>query len=438
MSRVHRPAAPSPLVGTTRVVTLVRMVPGGVALASDDDGITFVRGALPGERARVRIDRVHKQVRHATVIEVIEPSADRAKPDCALHPRCGGCDFLDATAAAQARYKHTMVVDALVRIARIDATTVARVVRPIAAPQRIDRTDTGRRRARFISDARGTLTFSLRGAHQRVAVSACVALHPALDAAVARVNACGVDAGVQLRLATDDRGHVSAATASTTAAERLMNAGAVSGVCVLQGDDVVSTLGDVVLRGEVACETPHYSFESDAAVFTQACRFGGREILRHVVDAVAPSPGRSVLELFAGSGHLTLPLALAGCLVHAVEGSARASMYLDKNLARTQHQVSTERAFIDGALVLPPHDVMVVDPPRVGVPDFARILHNSSARKLVMVSCDLATGARDIALAVRAGFTLSRVQPIDAFARTSHVETVALLQRGQTIDSGGV
>jgi 23S rRNA (uracil1939-C5)-methyltransferase len=87
------------------------------------------------------------------------------------------------------------------------------------------------------------------------------------------------------------------------------------------------------------------------------------------------------------------------------------------------------RAYIDDALSFDAHDVLVADPPRTGIPGFAGLLARSAARRLVLVSCDLATGARDLAVARTAGFALTWIRPIDAFPRTSHLETVSLLER---------
>ena len=170
--------------------------------------------------------------------------------------------------------------------------------------------------------------------------------------------------------------------------------------------------------------------QSDAGVFTQATRHGGVAILRAVLRAAGPLEQRDVLELFAGSGHLTIPLLAQGARVTAVEGAGRAIEYLRANTHGARGRCTVRHAFIDARTDLPPAvDVLVADPPRTGIPDLGAILQRVRATILVLVSCDPATGARDLARARAAGFALEWLQPIDAFPRTSHVEWVARLVR---------
>lgn len=382
------------------VLSIDKLVPGGLALARDADGVVLVRGALPGERVRVRVDRAQKKTRHARVLAVLAPSPDRVAPDCPHHPRCGGCDLLDLAPAAHARAKEQMLDDALTRMGRVDAETLSRARLPMDVPGAGD--DARRRRARFVVDDTGALTFSERGAHERVRIDSCRALHPALDAARAALAQQRLPAGTEVRVAVDDAGTVSVARPGGAAPARLL--------------------------GEVAPGVAGGPYASDASVFTQATRFGGRAILERVLEAAGDVSGARVLELFAGSGHLSCALVRAGAELDAVEGDGRAVELLGENLARAGGG-HARQAFIDDALPFAAHDVLVADPPRTGIPGFAGLLARSTAARLVLVSCDLATGARDLAIARAAGFSLSWIRPIDAFPRTSHQETVSLLVR---------
>jgi 23S rRNA (uracil1939-C5)-methyltransferase len=301
----------------------------------------------------------------------------------------------------------------------------------------------GRRRARFVVDG-GRLSYSARDSHERVRVSDCAALHPALRRALLRVATVGVGFlrdGLALRLACDERGRVSAALEGGTAREieLLVSWAVCDGAIAL--DDVdeheIARAGDPLLLGEITAGAVPAA-ASDAGVFAQATRFGGDAILREVMRAVTEVSGgvanRNVLELFAGAGHLTLPLLLAGACVDAVEGSARAVEYLNKNIAALDEPVRkralVRRRFIDHALPIESvPKVVVADPPRTGIPELAGLMKRLAPARLVMVSCDVATGARDLAIAMAHGYALDRLLPINAFPRTSHVEWVATLVR---------
>jgi tRNA/tmRNA/rRNA uracil-C5-methylase (TrmA/RlmC/RlmD family) len=414
------------------------VAPGGRGLVREQGGVIFARGGLPGDVVEIRVTRAQRGVRHGEVLRVLEPSPDRVVPDCPLHGvasgTCGGCDLLSLSVDAARRAREHIVDDVLRRVARFEPDVIARVRAPLVSAGPTD--DARRRRARLTMHG-GRPTFSSAESHDRVVVERCPALHPVLEAAVRRLASARLGDGVSVRVACDDRGHVSVALdgARPGDAARIVEAGVAHGALRLEDDDVRERAGDPVLLGEIA---PGFlagdaPCRSDASVFSQATRFGARAILDEVLRGAAVAPGDDVVELFAGSGHLTVPLLSRGARVHAVEGAGRGVEFLVENTRPFADRCSTKRAYIDGSLPLPPARVLVADPPRTGIPELAGLLARArGVERLVLVSCDPATGARDLALAVKTGFALERVVPIDAFPRTSHVEWVATLRaRGQ-------
>lgn len=445
------------------------IVPGGRGLLRHGGGVVFARGALPGERVEVGVHRAQGGVRHGVVLRVLEPSPHRIEPDCPQHGlvpgTCGGCDLLALAPDAGHGVREHIVDDALLRVGRLPRDLVARARRPIATPSHPrdphGPRDALRRRVRVVM-AGGKPSFSSAESHARALVDRCPALHPTLDAALALLPHTGLEDGTAVRLACDDRGRRSAALEGGRPgdARRLVEAGVAHGAIWIAAEAVrrqhdpgtieddgfsapdseLERAGDPLLLGEVA---PGFvcgdgPARSDASVFSQATRFGGRAILEAVLEAAAVAPGERVLELFAGSGHLTVPLLHAGASVHAIEGAPRAVAFLKGNVACFGPRASAQRAFIDGTLgVAGPVDglvgglvdVLVADPPRTGIPGFRALLSRICPARIVLVSCDPATGARDIGIAVGLGYALSWVAPIDAFPRTSHVEWVAALRR---------
>jgi len=416
-------------------------VPGGAGLIRDDAGVAFVPDVAVGERVRYAERGRRGGARQATLLAVLEPSSSRVTPACRVAGRCGGCDWLHLDRAAQTAGKEQLVDDALTRIGRFDPAVVAAARAPLVVPA--SPAGAARRRVRLAVDGAGRAGFFARGSHDVVVVDSCPALDARLQAALPRLPR--LSPRTTLRLATDDEGRVVAAVDHARDARALVAAGVVTGAVVTardgdgdgDGDELV--VGEAQVRGEVTAGL--FAATSDAACFTQATRSGGRGIIDAVLDAVADVGGdvrgRRVLELFAGSGHLTLPLSARGALVDVVEGDGRGVRFLRDNVARLcpAGAVVVRQAFIDGRLPLgdgAPH-VVVADPPRTGIPGaaalFARV-GQAGAAGLVLVSCDPATGARDLRAAVDVGFVLQRVVPLDAFPGTHHVEWVASLRRG--------
>lgn len=365
-----------------------KLVPGGHGMARDDHGVFFVDGVGVGEVVDVDVPQKKRGARTAKLLRVLEPSPDRVTPDCVLVDKCGGCDWLHLSRAAQTAGKEQIVDDALVRTGKFSVDEVQKFRRPLLVPPPGEK----RRRARFVVDDDGRLTFSARASHDRVVVDAC----PAVDDRIAALFVGRYENGAVVRVAVDDRG--------------------------------VHVDEDVVV-GEVTAGA--FPARSTASSFAQATRFGGAAIRDLVVAGVGDVVGKRVLELFAGSGHLTLPLAAQGAVVDAVEGDAAAVGFLVDNLRLVQG-ARGRRAFIDERLSFDADvDVVVADPPRTGIPGAARLFARfGRVKRLVLVACDPATGARDLRAAVDAGFVVDNVTPIDAFPRTHHTEWVAVLVRG--------
>lgn len=404
--------------------TVERIAPGGRALLRTSEGVVFARGGLPGERVRVRVERAARGVRHGVVVEVLLASPDRVAPDCALHPRCGGCDLLALARAAQGEVKVGIVRDALTRIARLDEATLARALRPLLAP---GPGDDGRRRRATLVMKGGAPAFSAPERHERIAVARCPALHPTIDMALPLLAALDAQEGLRVQLACDERPGAVLSVERDSAFARAFVAAGGRGAVVTATEE---RWGDPSLVGEVSAG--QFPCVSDAGVFAQATRFGGRAILDEVLRVTAVEAGLQVLELFCGSGHLTVPLMARGARVDAVEGDPRAVRFCQENLANTVGTGSAQArvAYIDERLPVAARPALVVaDPPRTGIPGLALLAERLDARRWVLVACDPATGARDLATLVALGYALVSLTPIDAFPRTSHVEWVALLER---------
>lgn len=430
-----------------------RVVPGGFGLLRDDAGIVLLRGALPGERVSARVTARRGQTRLGVVERVFDASLARTAPDCSVADRCGGCDFLHVAPDAVGDLKRAMVMDALRRTGGLDDEAL----QPVSATRVGTCSARSRRRARVAVNDEGKPGFFAPSSHRVVPWDGeCLALSAALeDAVVELCTHIEVPAQTALEVACDDAGRVSLVVGhkdknlARRVARRAVEVGAVTGAWVRTSQGrLTERSGEPSLWGEVAPGVTRGPYGSDAGTFTQATRFGGVAILAEVVDALSGTPGGVVLELFAGAGHLSLALAAAGHAVIAVEGEEQAFTWLEHNVQHGdwRERIFPVRGFIEGkslhALVQshtnmpvrqPPGspvlvvDALVVDPPRTGIPDFGGILDAVRTPRLVMVSCDLATGARDLRIARNRGYQLDKLVPIDAFPRTSHVEWVASL-----------
>jgi tRNA/tmRNA/rRNA uracil-C5-methylase (TrmA/RlmC/RlmD family) len=439
-------------------LTIERPVAGGLMLARHDGRIVFVSGAIPGERVRARVERKTKQVWWAAVTEIIEASGDRR--DSPFDPACGGSTFAHIRYDRQRELKQQILVDAFRRLAHVMLDAPPAVA---ASPEQ------GYRLRARLHVSQGRVGYYLEGTHTICDAAATSQLLPAsTDAAAAVFAALGARAsdcaavvvsenitatqrvihlepreGARLDdamlegLSLDGVPSLSVAGAP---APGLPPAGApglqtrgiagVTGVTTLVRGKLRTIVGSDALFGGASPLPGPAEWTRRAPAFFQGNRFLVGSLVRHVLDA---SPGDRVVDLYAGVGLFSVALAARGAQVVAVEGEAFAAADLAINVAPWGARVLVDRADVEDAVrrtPASPPEVVVLDPPRTGVsPEALTGLIAWRAPRLVYVSCDPPTLARDAARLLTNGYRLESLDGFDMFPNTPHVEAVAVFTR---------
>ena len=395
------------------------MVAGGDGLARGPDGrVVFVTGALPGERVRARLTGAWPDFDRAVAVEVIDPSPDRVSPPCAaLAAGCGGCTWQHVAPEAQSRLKAGIVTDALRRIARLEdpppITHVALAGEPRRTTARLGVTASGRAGHRARAGPRRSMAPGAREAV--VETDACAAAHPLLEELITTGRYPG-------------------------AGEVLVRVGIASGERLVQVDRAARRVQvpagvAVVRRGDrrpafVHEEVAGRRFRISAGAFFQSGPVAAEALVRAVAAAAGDALGRGghLVDLYAGVGLFGSVLgAQRAARVTALERPGTAIEDARTNLADLEAVVvASEVARWRARPGQIPADVVVADPARPGlgrpgVDAVARL----APQRLVLVSCDPASLARDTALLRRVGYRLSGINLVDVFADTFHVEAVA-------------
>jgi len=385
--------------------------------------VFFVPYALPGETVRATVVEDHEHYAHTRLLEVLEPSPDRVTPPCPHFgpDGCGGCQWQHATYEAQLRFKTQVVTEQLTRIGRLPDPPV----RPILP----DPSGWGyRNQARFHPVPDGGLGFLAAASHRVVPIESCAILHPllaelydALDMEVEGLVALSLRAGV----ASGERMLVFEMEEDEPPALEID----VPVSCVLQLADGLSAtlIGQSHLTEIVAGR----AYRVSAPSFFQVNTGQAERLVQLALEYLDPQPGEVVLDGYCGVGLFTLPLARRAGLVIAVEISPPAVEDLLVNAAADENVEVIEGA-VEAALAHlgEPLDAALLDPPRTGLErEVVQGLVAAGPRRIVYVSCDPATLARDGRHLAQAGYRLDAVQPVDVFPQTSHVETVSLWVR---------
>jgi 23S rRNA (uracil1939-C5)-methyltransferase len=421
------------MIQTGSILTLDVEKPaaGGRMLARHHGQVVLVWGAIPGERVTARIDRTTKSVAFASTIDVLSPSPDRRTT--AADPRCGGNVLAHIGYERQCRLKGEIIRDAFVRIGRVPLERDPEV---IGSPER------GYRMRARLHVVNGRLGFYREETHDLCdAVQTGQLLDTAgewLSTAGEIIRAAGPDgvAGVEMteNIAGDERACHLDLRGGVRAADYSALATGLVGVTAQTADSpLVQTLAgtphvtDVI---QVRDDVPALRLRRHVRAFFQGNRFLIGSLVRHVLALVPPGP---VIDLYAGGGLFGLSLAAAGAdRVTLVEGDAVSGADLQMNADPFRDRTHVERTSVEEFLARRRSvaETVIVDPPRTGLSReaIAGILTLTPTR-LVYVSCDVATLARDTRTLLDSGYSLGPLTALDLFPNTAHVETVTVLTR---------
>jgi 23S rRNA (uracil1939-C5)-methyltransferase len=395
-----------PVPGEEIELVVEKPAAGGRMIARYDGQIVLVGGAVPGERVLARIERAERRLAFASVVDVLEPSPDR-RPAFA-DSLCGGCVYSHIAYPRQLDLKAQVLKDAFLRIGRL----------PLAAPVPIVASpESGYRMRARLHVKRGRIGFYREGTHVLCDAALTRQLSDAalsfVDSAIADLQRSGQHA-TSVELTENIAGNQRAASIEIEGQAKR----------VLSGEPSVWDPLRVVTNGRVSGGELHRHPES----FFQANRFLVPELVGAVLDSV-PSAG-DVLDLYAGVGLFSVALAASGRQgMTAVEGDRSSGKDLVRNASPFGGAVTVVRESVEthvhSARKTAP--VVIVDPPRTGMSSEAlNALVRLAPLRLVYVSCDPATLARDARRLFDAGYTMESLRAFDLFPNTPHVESMAV------------
>lgn len=410
-------------------LTIERPAPGGRMIARHDGRVVFVAGAIPGERVRARLERPRGGTLFATTVEVVEPSPDRRDPGA--DPACGGRDFAHIAIGRQRALKAEIVVDAFRRLARV----------PLEQPpaMHVSPEEGWRMRAR-LHVAGGRIGFYREGTHEICDAGCSRQLR---DDTLAVVNELGH------RLAR----HAAAARGSLEVAENLgatqraalldlapgvlpspavddiLSLSGVTGVGLASAGRLVAERGSPLVSDVIDIADTTLRLQRHVRAFFQGNRFLLRVMMERVLSYVPDGP---LLDLYAGVGLFGLAHAALGRgSVLAVEGDATSAADLTANAAPFGSAVEVVEAAVESIVSRPSAltgRTVIVDPPRTGLSQaLTRALAAARPPRIVYVSCDVATLARDVGRLTTVGYSTRQVEAFDLFPATAHVETLVVL-----------
>lgn len=416
--------------GTLLTLDVEKPAAGGRMLARHHGHVVLVWGAIPGERVTARVERVGKGVVFADTTEILDASPDRM--DGAGDCRCGGNVLAFIAYPRQLLLKGQIIQDALARIGRV----------PLGAPPDVVGSPaTGyRMRARLHANG-GRIGFYREGTHMLCGAAQTRQLSDATNDWIARIEASiapAVMAGLAaLELSENISGDQRACHAELYGGVEAAAFGSLSTGLTGLSASRADRAGEELLSGTTAVTdvVKGVTLRRDVRAFFQGNRFLVERLVDHVAALVPEGP---VVDLYAGVGLFGLSLSAArGSDVIVVESDPVSGEDLKINAEPFGERVRVERRSVEQfvALIRDRREdlsaaTMIVDPPRTGMSKEALTgAIGLKPTRIVYVSCDVATFARDTRTLIDAGYELGGLTGVDLFPNTAHVESVALFTR---------
>ena len=444
-------------------LTVTGYTSDGEGVARSDGEVVFIPGAIAGETVRARIVNVGKTCAHGKIEKVLTASSHRVQPECPDFPDCGGCDFWHMDYDEECRLKQQRVIDALTRIGGVEITELPMHGAP--------RCEGYRNKVQFpvaAQKGRAAAGFFRARTHEVIDIQSCRIQPECAD----RVRAAVLRWMELYHIrAYDERSHTGyirhiylrvgektgqllvcvVANCETLPKKKqlcqalLTAEPTITGIVVSyntkKGNTVLGTREEVLHGpGYIEDELLGLRFRLSARSFYQVNHDQAERLYEKALEFAALTKKQTALDLYCGTGTITLCLARVAGKAIGVEVVDAAILDAKQNAARNGIENAeffcadaTEAAKRFAASGIRP-DVIVVDPPRKGVSlDVVDAMAERAPERIVYVSCDPATLARDVKLLLQRGYRFETAEAFDLFPRCAHVETVCLLVRRNSL-----
>lgn len=447
--------------GKAYTIAIQSLGTSGEGVGKVDSFTVFVRGALPGEEVRVQIEDVKKTYASGRLLEIVRKSGDRVEPVCPIYEDCGGCQLQHLDYMAQLKVKRQQVIDAVTRIGKMPDAYVEPTIGAVSPWNYRNKMQfpVGREKGKTI------IGCFARGSHRIIDTEDCHIQKQGNNEIVNAVR--DVAAELHISVYDEDRhtgvlrhvvGRVGLGdelmVCLVTAVEhlprerefvKLLRAKLPNLVSVQQNiqtyhNNVIMGRETKLLWGKptILDRIGRLKFHISPRSFFQVNTEQAEVLYRKALEFANLHGGETVIDAYCGTGTISLFLAQKAAKVYGIE-IVKPAIEDAKRNARDNHVKNAEFLVGDATRVMPQlyrqgvrPDVIVVDPPRAGcTPIVLKTFAEMNPERIVYVSCNPASLARDLAILAPLGYHPQKIQPVDMFPQTSHVETVVCLAKIQ-------
>lgn len=414
-------------------IQIEKLAFGGAGIGRVGGKVIFVKGGIPGEILKVKITKEKGRYAEAGIEEILRPSSERIPPQCPVFGWCGGCQWQHITYSSQLKYKEKILKETLERIGGLKDVEIEPIVPSPKEYSYRNRVTL----STWLQKGKQRIGYHEEKSRKRIAIEGCPISLRSIDRAIFRL--------VQSLTSTP---HYPLKTIHIASDE---STAYIDFVSIRERDSkrlkpTINHLGGfakeeriLILKNEEEFEFNLLGlrFYSVPSVFIQANK-EINELLVQTVDEWANLKGHErVLDLYCGIGNFSLYIAKNAKEVVGVDVNARAVSLADKSagansIANVVFDASPTELFVEEAVRQGnKFDLIILDPPREGAKEALMRISRLSSEKIIYVSCDPPTLARDLKMLTELGYKTLRIRPFDMFPQTYHIESVALVSKVQ-------
>jgi 23S rRNA (uracil1939-C5)-methyltransferase len=437
------------------VVKIEKMAFGGSGFGHLDGKACFVPFTAPGDLAKVRLKVVKRSYLEGELLELIEPSEQRASPPCPAFGACGGCNWQHLTYSDQLRAKEEIFSDILWRSGRVERNQIEKVS---PAPEPFDYRSRIQLKIRYIGGELH-MGFYRAGSHFVVDLPGrCAISHPRINRVIGDLkrlllHSAEADKIPQIDIAVGGDGALELVIHyignNREELARFFRANRLS----LGADGIFLQTGRKTSLEEIGGGDYHAlaymvpdPFSPESPAYRLAFSNGGFSQVNyeqnlHLIETVCTWAGLTgrerVLDLYCGNGNFSLPLSRKAGHILGVEDYGPSIASARENCAangikNAAFECCDARGAVDRLVSRgETFDLVLMDPPRTGAREVVAQIPALGPRSIIYVSCDPATLARDIGILKKRGYEVEKIRPVDMFPQTYHVESVTLLKRAE-------
>ncbi len=443
-----------------KTIHIEKIVNGGYGFARLSTGqVALVRQVLPNERVIITTEEAKKNHLFGKLQQILQAHPARIPPPCRYYGQCGGCDLQHCDYATQLIIKKEIVADLL---RRQSEEPVRSAIDLLASPLPSPAAFAYRQRIRLQVGDRGLVGFHRFRSHEIIPIECCLLAGASINKTITALQKsndgcrlCELSTEVELqenpltgktvcifhfrrKVRPADVQSAKRFCTEEVEVERVFFIGAdfpISGPYFDDREKDNEIMGNTFTvqypPGATTAQSVDLSWE--AGGFCQVNLPQNRHLIETVVHFCQIKKSDTVLDLYCGMGNFSIPLAMRAKEVFGIEGQGSAIRSAEKNAAHAGLtncrflKSSVDSACLELAEQGRRFDCVVIDPPRQGIPGLAGRLAAVTVKQLVYISCDPSTLCRDLGELTNEGFTIGKIQPVDMFPQTHHIETVVLL-----------